>query len=279
MGFTRSWATLGEYLTSGHLADRWKGVFEGIDRFVLFMGYPRSGHSLLGSILDAHPEALLAHEQDILRYLKYGFGRERLLALLMRNSMRTAQKGRDWSGYSYRLPEQYQGTYRHLRVIGDKKGANSTRRLAQDPDLLHRLEEKVGLPLRIIHVIRDPLDNVSRMALWAMDEKKGQAPDKETLRASMDEYFFLADTIQKIRQKGWNTCFVDLQLENLLREPRRNLSVLQEKVGLGQEEEHLQAASGLLFDSPKRASEEVNWPEELERELQDRVKGYDFLKR
>lgn len=33
-----------------------------IHTFVLFVGYPRSGHSLIGSIMDAHPNVIIAHE-------------------------------------------------------------------------------------------------------------------------------------------------------------------------------------------------------------------------
>ena len=34
--------------------------------FCLFIGYPRSGHSLLGSLLDAHPDIAIAHEVNAL---------------------------------------------------------------------------------------------------------------------------------------------------------------------------------------------------------------------
>ena len=34
--------------------------------FCLFIGYPRSGHSLVGSLLDAHPDIAIAHEVNVL---------------------------------------------------------------------------------------------------------------------------------------------------------------------------------------------------------------------
>ena len=33
----------------------------------MFIGYPRSSHSLVGAILDAHPEIIIPHEYDIMR--------------------------------------------------------------------------------------------------------------------------------------------------------------------------------------------------------------------
>jgi hypothetical protein len=43
-----------------HVVD--KPDFSSVRTFVLFVGYPRSGHSLIGSIMDAHPNIIIAHE-------------------------------------------------------------------------------------------------------------------------------------------------------------------------------------------------------------------------
>jgi len=43
--------------------------FSKLRNFVLFVGYPRSGHSLVGSLIDAHPHAIIAHEVKILAYV------------------------------------------------------------------------------------------------------------------------------------------------------------------------------------------------------------------
>ncbi len=37
-------------------------TFKEVKYFVQFMSFPRSGHSLIGSILDAHPQAIISHE-------------------------------------------------------------------------------------------------------------------------------------------------------------------------------------------------------------------------
>ena len=38
----------------------------------MFIGYPRSSHSLIGAILDAHPEIIIPHEYNVLkRWKKY----------------------------------------------------------------------------------------------------------------------------------------------------------------------------------------------------------------
>ena len=51
-------------------ADKMFRLYDGVETFVLFIGYPRSCHSLVGAILDAHPEIIIPHEYNILAKLK-----------------------------------------------------------------------------------------------------------------------------------------------------------------------------------------------------------------
>ena len=57
--------------------------FATVRAYVMFVGQPRTGHSLVGALLDAHPNALVAHELDALKYVAAGYDRRRLYALLV----------------------------------------------------------------------------------------------------------------------------------------------------------------------------------------------------
>jgi hypothetical protein len=52
--------------------------FDDVGTYCMFIGCPRSGHTLIGAILDAHPNVVIAHELDALKYIRYGFGRLQL---------------------------------------------------------------------------------------------------------------------------------------------------------------------------------------------------------
>ena len=41
-------------------------VYDGVETFVMFIGYPRSRHSLVAALLDAHPEIIIPHEYHVL---------------------------------------------------------------------------------------------------------------------------------------------------------------------------------------------------------------------
>lgn len=45
-----------------------------VQAYVMFVGYPRSGHSIIGALLDAHPDAILEDRIASRAHLKgYGF--------------------------------------------------------------------------------------------------------------------------------------------------------------------------------------------------------------
>ena len=70
--------------------------FDSVHTFVLFVGIGRSGTTLLGALLDAHPNAIIANQQCALKYLHpFPFARDRIFRLRMglRASHRTHDQG------------------------------------------------------------------------------------------------------------------------------------------------------------------------------------------
>jgi len=49
-------------------AEKLLKLYDGVETFVMFIGYPRSSHSLVGAILDAHPEIIIPHQYDVIKY-------------------------------------------------------------------------------------------------------------------------------------------------------------------------------------------------------------------
>lgn len=63
------------------------------------------------------------------------------------------------------------------QVIGDKKAAQASGILinTEGIDSIKKLEQKLGVQVKFIHVIRNPFDNIATMALRRANErKKGQ---------------------------------------------------------------------------------------------------------
>lgn len=112
------------YATSLISGLRERKRFADIETYRMFVGYGRSGHSLVGALLDAHPEAVIAHELDAARYFRAGFTRNQVYWLILRNDRAFARGGATARiEYTYAIPNQWQGRHRRLRVIGDTRRA------------------------------------------------------------------------------------------------------------------------------------------------------------
>jgi hypothetical protein len=63
---------------------------------------------------------------------------------------------------SYAVPGQWQGTYQDkLEIIGDKKGGTTSAILANKPEELDRVRDLVKVPIKLVHVIRNPFDAIA----------------------------------------------------------------------------------------------------------------------
>ena len=115
---------------------------EQVKVFVIFLGHQQSGHSIVGSLLDAHPHIILAHEgrlflkldEDMSRATPQYNNKLSILDALWKNSFRSSNSGLRTKeekalvkGYTLSIDGLYQGTFvPPIQVIGDKNGGQTT---------------------------------------------------------------------------------------------------------------------------------------------------------
>jgi hypothetical protein len=255
------------YLSSLGRGARQRDLFDQVERYCMFLGYPRSGHSLVGSLLDAHPDVVIAHELDALRLLRLRFGRDQLYALVLANDRSFTAAGRRWTGSDYTVPGGWQGEFRTLRVLGDKKGGQSTRRLRDRPALLERLRRTVGVPLRAVHVVRCPFDNIASMKL------RRAAP----LEQVVEEYFGLCDAMAVLRRRLAPDELAEVRYEDLVADPSLVLRSLAGFLGVDEEPAWVTAAAAVVDATPSRSRAKLAWPPELVTGIERRLGRYEFL--
>ena len=149
--------------------------------FVLFLGFGKTFHSILGALLDAHPDIIIAHEYSVLKDVSVPLVSKpdwllQVFNHLYQNSHRSAVEG--WrskantrKGYTLGVTngKSWQGRFRRLTVIGDKSGhltvkqylANKARFLY----LVSELNRTLGVLARGIRVMRNPYDTIATTLL------------------------------------------------------------------------------------------------------------------
>jgi hypothetical protein len=260
----RQWASL--YLSSA-LDTRHHPDFSTVDRFCFFIGYARSGHTLVATLLNAHPEVVIAHELDAVRFVRHGFRRNQLFSLLLQRDQQFGQIGRTWSGYQYEVPGQFQGRYDRLSVIGDKRARSSVLQIAQRPELLDRVRRVVKVPLSVVHVTRNPFDNI------ATEARRHNLSLTEATRW----YEQICRAVAKVRPLLDPAELVDLRHEDFTGDTGPSLAALCRFVGVEPEPSYLEACAGIVWPSTNRTRDAVPWSAEERQGVERLIATYDVL--
>jgi hypothetical protein len=151
--------------------------------FLSFMGYPRSGHSLVAAILNAHPNVICSNQLHFYGKID-NLTKESLFNKIIRGSSRTIFKD---------TIDITPSPKKEILVIGDKTGHRTTTFLENNPQKLGVMKNIVGIPIKWIHVVRNPYDT---LATW------GRLNYRNAIRNNQDttKKQKLDDVIQKYRQ-------------------------------------------------------------------------------
>jgi hypothetical protein len=254
-------------------AARQRRLLEGVRTYCLFIGHARSGHSVVGALLDAHRQIVISDELDALRYLRAGFSRGQLLYGSLEIARRQAaglrrKAGRGGKTYSYHVPGGWQGRAEELRVVGDSQAGWTTRRLGADPGLLRRLRQRMApIEVRFVHVVRNPFDNIATMML-----RGGR-----TFESAFAQYAANCEVIVPLAERIGSQRLHRVRHEALVADPRATLSALCGFLDVEADEAYLAAATAQVYRSPARSRTEVEWRPEDVRRVEELIGRFDYL--
>lgn len=239
------------------------------ERFLLFVGYSRSGHSLVAALLDAHPHITISHELHALKHLKKKYPFQEIMRAIQYNAYFFSYFGRSYFGYDYQVKAQSQGRSTEVKILGDKKANGTIRLLRASPHLVGQLDNLLPMPFSLIHVIRNPFDNIATKA-----RRSGVS-----LRLAAQRYFSNAEVISCL-QKRWPDQVHDVYLEDLIADPPGTLRRLLEAIGVGViHEGYLRDCAAIVFKEPRKTRQTVAWEPALVRSIQANLERYSFLQR
>jgi len=249
-------------------------LFQDVDTFCMFIGYPRSGHSMTGALLSAHPEIILAHELGVMKYLNAGFSIKQIYYLIWKNHLDYVARGvhsrkplRTQTAYSYQVKGQWQGRFDKLRIIGDKHGEGMTLRLKARPWLLKRLRKAFMGKFKFIHVIRNPYDSITSISIMGNLE----------LKAGIDYYFSLCRTVSEFKQQVSADELLEFRHEMFVEQPSKILSEACRFLGVEPSQDYLADCAAIVFDNPKKSRFNIQWEGKYLDQVQTRIEDFPFL--
>jgi len=253
-----------------------------IERYLLFIGDDRSGSSILGHLLDVHPEMAVSHQKFILRYLSAKGGvykRGRMMRHILASKERFTHQY-----FPLKVRDQWLGRYSQLRVIGDKSSRGSTIMLYERPSLLDRLRSTMGVPLRVLCTCRNPYDmvaakhlrylqNVNLMPkLRYLSDYNPADSEKHGLAPLLGGYYALdwlldgADKLTKVLSMFSEDEIFLVRHEDFIASPKDKLRDICTFLGVECAEDYLDSCVAVVYPSPHKTRFKVRWTaEEIER--------------
>jgi len=251
-------------------------TFDNVSAYVMFIGYPRSGHSLIGHLIDAHPNAIISEELDALKFFQKGFTRAQIHNLILQNSKNFIELEQQKLKYKYLVPGQWQGKFQKLTHIGDRKGGDASKRFLKDPTLLERMKAHMGGKFKLIHVYRNPYDIIATRAknIFVKDNISSDELDK-----TIDIHFVDVESVARVQDiYGESIDIYNHKHEEFVKSPKENLKKLMHFLDLEATEEYLDNCVSILFESPKVRRKEVEWTKEQISRVAELSSKYDYLR-
>lgn len=251
--------------------------FANVETYCTFIGYSRSGHSLVAALLDAHPNIVMAHELRAVKYIQHGFSREALYYLLFQM---TKIRGHSWKrggGYTYDVPNQWQGSFEKIRVIGDKHGEFTVTTLADNPQLLEKLQNVVKVPIKFIHVVRNPYDNIATFAIKIASYRRNSEVCNTDIEKAIKRYFHVCESVMKVKAMVESADVFDLYHEDFVKEPKTQLRELCLWLAIEPSSNYLDDCHKVVFESPRKSRHKIQWNEDFKQQVQSKIKLFPFL--
>lgn len=245
--------------------------------YCMFVGHPRSGHSALGTLLNAHQNLLISHNLDAVQYFRAGFSREDVYFLIQERDRAFSAQGRSAGGYSYTISGQHQDNYSSIQIFGDKRAGATSRHLQKDPDFLKRLPDLLGLPVWVLLHVRNPWDNISSMFLRPSIRLGRSLPQL------VDWYFELMDAACAAVDRADSAIrVIPSRHEQLIKDAPAVLARILGEFGLSVDDDYYQACRDFVHAIPRKTREQAPWTASLVENVRrqaDRyplLAGYDF---
>lgn len=258
---------------------RSRKYFASVQSYCLFVGYPRTGHTLLNAMLNAHPDVVLSNELHDLLYPRCYFGRLQLFYLIERNSrLFHLVKKSFHTGYSYHIEGAWQGRFRTIKVIGNKDAQYVSRTLMVDPGAVDRLAKLAGMPLRVFHVTRNPLDTIATMSIKSLIINPGRVvPSSNVIDEAITVYFRYAEVVQQFINNTNHPIF-HLRHEDFVANPREVFRQMLCFLDLNADEAFINNACSIVFENTNKSRGKVAWTTAQVERVRQLSANYHYLR-
>lgn len=289
---------------------------KAVKKFVLFVGYTRSGHSIIGTLMDAHPHVVISNEFDLfsqfdkLNKASWKTWKYNLFNMIFRKSVYDVWHSRanNKKGYQLAVKGLWQGRFdKYVEAIGDKSGDVTTRAyMANKTDFMQNfdlLKKRLKIPLRVIHAVRNPYDMIATSAVIQnsdvdkfrnlkrkYDDASDTGAGKRSFLHKFDqpqivdglinyEFRMFAAVRELIEKVFGRKNVLDVHNSDLVANPKETLSRIFRFLGVSASKHYLSVCAEKVFKNVSRSRHTIMWTKEQKEKVQRHIKEYKVLDR
>ena len=273
-----------------------------VEKVLFFTGYPRSGHSIVGSLIDAHPNIVLSRAFYLFTRLsdkpsEEVKNRTAFFQEMYKKSYEYSRvsASKDGKGYTLDVPGAWSGTFNHLKVIGDKSAKATTNAYLSYPGLFKRLYSKLQgvarVPVYVIHVVRNPFDMIATHALLTqriglkppqirekMFSEENQMNNSNHLEKVAKQYFEWARAVYEMVPLC-NMTILEIHNKDLVKHTTDTILKICSFLEVDCPGDYIDACVNKVYNNVSMTRNFVHWPMELKVWIEEHMQLYPFFER
>lgn len=240
----------------------------------MFIGNSRSGTTLLGSLLNAHPNIAIAIKLDFFQYLHKHLitNQKELFSRLLQKSVSFVEQKCLDRGYNYTVPNSYQGKNTELNIIGDNASGTSCIYLTKYPYLLDEFQKMLDVPIKFLYTIRNPYDVIAS----TFNDTRRKKRLNFTIHTAIEDTLTQYRTMQWLEKKVGASLY-KIRHDIFIQNPKIELTKICNFLEVEATEDYLKCTE-IVNSTPHFSRHEVYWPLYAKSYIQNKIKDFSFLK-
>ena len=240
----------------------------------MFCCPPRSGHTFVASILNAHPNVICSNQQFILPKMDLN----KILKSIVAGTHRT-----QWNSNAYVETGRKQDIY----LVGDKTGHRTVEHLLSIPEDLEKFKKIIPWPIKWIHIVRNPYDN---LATWTKKnhESRKKIPqgygygDIERITQEMEfknvfqKYKALNNKIKELKQTE-NENVLSMNHEKVIRFIDRSLDELCAFLEIEKDDDWRARVIRAKWLKPRITRRNIKWTPDMRAKTAKLIRKYPWF--
>lgn len=236
----------------------------------MFMGYPRSGHTLVASMLNAHPNVICSNQMFIIQNIEKQMLDPLLLTIL------NGATDMHWKP-EVKIDKTPKSD---IYVIGDKTGHRTVEYLIDNPGQLDHLKTIVPWPIKWVHVVRNPYDCMATWTKKNFDNKKKKSPASASVEAEFKAAFEKFKALnQKIAELKKSEDVLTLVHEKVVVSKDQTMQQLCNFLDIEKTDEWRKRVVKTLWKTPRITRRKISWTPFMKNSIMNYVvKKYPWMK-